>query len=293
MSDTHERTAQANGIALIDDAVVPLGSAQVSANDRALYFGDGVYEVVRAYAGRLWLFDEHMARFRRSLAEVEIDPGGLGAVRDKIVSTYEAGGIAHAAVYWHVSRGVAPRSHGWDDGIRPTLLVTVRPFEPDAEALAHGAAAITQPDLRWKRCDIKTLNLLPNVMAKQRAHRAGCFEAVLVDDRGVVTEGTSTSVFIVRGGQVWTHPQQACILPGITRDYVIGLAHEAGIGVRREAFTRDELLAADEVFLTGTGTEVTGLVRVDDTPIGPGRRGPITARLHDLYRAHIEAFAAG
>ena len=279
-------------IALINNKIVPLAEGVVSANDRALYFGDGVYEVVRAYAGRLWLFDEHMARFRRSLSEVEIDPGDLDAVRDKIVSTYQAGGIEHAVVYWHMSRGVATRSHGWDEPMTPSLLVTVRPFQPNAEALANGASAITQPDLRWKRCDIKTLNLLPNVMAKQRAHRAGCFEALFVTDDGVMTEGTSTSLFIVRNGELWTHPQQPCILPGITRRFVVAMAREAALAVHRETFTRDELLAADEVFLTGTGTEVTGLVRVDGHPIGTGLRGPVTARLHDLFTQRINAFAA-
>jgi len=271
--------------------VVPLPAATVSVGDRALYFGDGVYEVVRAYGGKLWLFDEHMARFRRSLAEVDIDPGDLDALREKILATYHASGIDHAAVYWHLSRGVALREHDWPADLTPALLMTVRPFTPNAEALAHGATAITHPELRWKRCDIKSLNLLPNVLAKHKAHQAGCFEAILVNDAGVVTEGTSTSVLIVRDGQLWTHPQQPCVLPGITRKFVTGLARDAGIVVHHETFTRDDLLAADEVFLTGTGTEVTGITRVDDHPIGTGRRGPLTTRLHDLFRHRITPLA--
>jgi len=190
-----------------------------------------------------------------------------------------------------MSRGVAMRKHDWPAEITPSFLMTVRAFQPDEEALAHGARAITQPDLRWKRCDIKTLNLLPNVLAKHAAHQAGCFEAIFVNEHGVVTEGTSTSVFIVRDGALWTHPQDPGILPGITREYVIGLAAEAGIPVHRQTFTRDDLLGADEVLLTGTGTEVTGIIGVDDQPIGAGRRGPVTARLHELYRGRIEAFA--
>lgn len=280
-------------IARINDTIVPLDDAQVSANDRALYFGDGVYEVVRAYAGKLWLFDEHMSRFERSLSEVAIDPDDLGEIRDKIVATYEASGVAHASVYWHLSRGVAVRDHDWPDGITPSFLMTVRPFQVDADVLAHGAAAITHADLRWKRCDIKTLNLLPNVLAKHKAHQAGCFEAILVNDRGEVTEGTSTSVFVVRDGALWTHPQDGGVLPGITREYVTRLAEDAGIAVHRETVTHEELKRADEVFLTGTGTEITGIVRVDDQPIGGGTRGPITARLHDLYRQRIERFATG
>jgi D-alanine transaminase len=160
-------------------------------------------------------------------------------------------------------------------------------FTPPHAVRAAGAAAITAPDVRWLRCDIKTIQLLPNVLAKQTATEAGAIEAILVRD-GIVTEGSHTNVVAVIGGELWTHPLTNLVLPGVTRAVVLEIARTIGIRVREEAITEAELLAADEVFLVGTTTDVMPIVRVNDRPIGSGKPGAVTVRLYEAFRAHMD-----
>ena len=259
----------------------------VSADDRACYFGDGVYEAVRLTRGRLWLMDEHMARFRRSLDAIQIEPGDLDHVRRSIDEIVQASGLAEGTVYFHMTRGQAPRDHAWPEGLTPNLFISVRQFAPRTDNWQRGVAAVTHPDLRWKRCDIKSLNLLANVLAKQKARTSGVYEAIFVDAAGRVMEGASTSCVMIAGGELVACPNGPHILPGITRAKIFDLAAANGIPAREAFFTVDEFYAADEVFLTGTGDEVMPVIRVDDRPIGPGTPGPVTRRLHDIYRRAI------
>lgn len=269
-------------------AVLPRESAAVSIDDRGFLLGDAVYEVLRVVRGRLVEPERHLRRLARSLREVSLaDPGlDLLAISADLVrrNRLEQG---EATIYIQVSRGAAPRQHAFPPrGTPSTVLVTATAFVPRAELLAQGAKAIALPDLRWSRCDIKSVNLLANVLAAQRAAEAGAFEAILLRD-GVVTEATRSNVLVVAGGVVRTHPTGPFILPGVTREVVLELAAEAGMRVREEAVRADELWSADEVLLTGTTADVMAVVAIDARLVGNGQPGPIGRRLGTLLAERI------
>jgi len=193
-----------------------------------------------------------------------------------------------ATLYVEVTRGVSPRAHAFPaKPVSPTVFVMANPMKSSEEQRATGVSVITVEDVRWLRCNIKTVQLLPNVLAKQAATERGAYEAVLVRS-GVVTEGSHTNLFGVVNGEIRTHPLSNLILPGVTRAVVLELAHELGLTVREEAFRESELMTADELFLTGTTTDVMPIVRVNERTIGSGRPGPMTLRLHEALRAHME-----
>ena len=267
---------------------VPRGRAAVSIDDRGFLFGDAVYEVIRAVRGRFIEAERHLRRLARSLREVGLPAPALDllAVAADLIRRNDLGG-REATVYAQVSRGAAPRQHAFPPrGTPPTVLVTATPFTPRTDLIAGGVAVITLPDVRWCRCDIKSVNLLANVLAAQRAAEAGAFEAILVRD-GVVTEATRSNVLAVVGGVVRTHPTGPLILPGVTREVVLELASRAGVPVREEEVGADELFAAEEVLLTGTTADVTPVVAVDGRPVGEGRPGPIGRRLGALLADRI------
>jgi len=268
--------------------IMPRNRATVSIDDRGFLFGDAVYEVIRVVRGRFIEPERHLRRLARSLREVGLRAPALDllAVATDLIRRNDLGG-REATVYAQVSRGAAPRQHAFPpSGTPPTVLVTAMPFTPRTDLIASGVAVITLPDVRWSRCDIKSVNLLPNVLAAQRAAEAGAFEAVLVRD-GVVTEATRSNVLAVVGGVVRTHPTGPLILPGVTREVVLELAVEAGIPVREEELGADELFAAEEVLLTGTTADVTPVVTVDGRPVGGGRPGPVGRRLGALLADRI------
>ena len=267
---------------------VPRGRAAVSIDDRGFLFGDAIYEVIRVVRGRFIEPERHLRRLARSLHEVGLPAPALDllAVAADLIRRNDLGG-REATVYAQVSRGAAPRQHAFPpSGTPPTVLVTAMPFTPRTDLIAGGVAVITLPDVRWSRCDIKSVNLLPNVLAAQRAAEAGAFEAILVRD-GVVTEATRSNVLAVVGGVVRTHPTGPLILPGVTREVVLELASGAGIPVREEELGADELFAAEEVLLTGTTADVTPVVRVDGRAVGEGRPGPVGRRLGALLAERI------
>lgn len=278
-------------IAYVNGRVLPFAEATVSINDRGFTFGDAIYEVITAYNGRLFLFEEHMARLRRSLDEIRMEYVDVATIGEQIREIYRRSQMPVAMVYLQVTRGVAPRSHAFP-GQRPepTVVITVREFpHKEAELVARGVSCITVPENRWARVDIKTTNLLPNVLAKQLAVEAGCYEAIFIGANERVIEGTSSNIFIVKDDTLFTHPLNHTILSGITRRFLIGLADEAGIAVREEHVTRHELYHADEVILSGTTTEVTPVLRIDDRLIGDGRPGPVTKKLFTRFRKAIQA----
>lgn len=257
-------------------------AATVPLADRGLLFGDGIYEVYRVYRGRPFRMKEHLERLRRSAAEIrlalpEVDWPGLHA---ELLTRNGLEG-ADATVYIQVTRGApATRGHAFpSSGTAPTLFVAARPFAPPpAELSTRGATAITRPDLRWGRCDIKSVNLLPNVLANQEAVEAGAQEAILVRE-GVVTEGTHTNAFAVVDGSVVTHPEGPRILSGVTRAAVLEVARAQGLTVREAPLLLDAFRRADEVFLAGTTVEVMPVVQLDGRAVAAGRPGPLTARL--------------
>jgi D-alanine transaminase len=270
---------------------VPRDRALVPVDDRGFLFGDGIYEVTRVVRGRLFEAGRHARRLRRGVDALRIPfPAGaeaeLTGVAERLIGE---NGLTEgeATVYVQVTRGAAPRTHQFPpEGTRPTVYVGTARFSPPDAVRERGAGVVTHPDIRWGRCDLKTVNLLPNVLAKQAAVEAGAFEGVFVRD-GVVTEGAQTTVFAVVGGVVRTHPLGERILPSVTREVVLELAAEAGIEVREDAVTLDELRAADEAFLASTTADVMPVVAVDGATLGGGAPGPVTRRLSDALAARL------
>lgn len=260
---------------------------RVSPDDRGFLLGDGVYEVAAAYDGRFVALDRHIDRLRRSLGEARIEGSVVDPLETVFQELLERNGFAESGksmIYLQVTRGVAPRSHAFPKiAPRPTVYAYAAPF-PDMGDLAAGVAAITRPDMRWSRCDIKVISLIANVLANQEAKEAGAFEALLVRD-GFVLEGTHTSFFGIRGGSLLTAPLSNLILPGITREITIEAALRDGIEVIEQAVREDELESLDEMFLAGTTTEVVPVVRLNGAPVGSGAAGPVTERVMHLYRA--------
>jgi D-alanine transaminase len=272
--------ASVNGrISAPHEAVVPI-------DDRGLMFGDAVYEATRVYGGRVFALDRHLARFRRSLSELAIDNVDADAVGRDITALVERSGLLEALVYWQASRGVHPREHVPPADLTPTVIITVRAWTKPQPPADRGLTVITVPDVRWGRVDIKTTNLLPNTLAKWQAKRAGAAEAILLDGDHV-REACSTGVLLVTAGRMLAPEQGPWILPSITRQIVEELAADVGIPVETRAVRVGELLAADEVFLVGSSTEVAGVTAIDGRPVADGRVGPVTRRLIGLYRRYV------
>jgi D-alanine transaminase len=284
-----------DSLACLNGELMPVDQARIPIWDRGFLFGDAVYEVFRLYQGCCWLEDEHLARLRRSLAAIEIGNVDLDGLITRLHRTISASEIQEGTAYVHITRGVSPRVHAFPSpAVPPTELIVVRTYD-DARAArmrAEGVAAISHPDLRWKLCDLKTTNLLPNVLANEAAHRAGCFESILVDEQGIVSEATHTSVLWVRGGRLEGTPEGHGILPGTTRQLVLRLCDEVGIEFAANRVSLAELAAADEVLLVGTTTEVLSVVQIDGQPVAEGAPGPIARRLQEAYRAAVERWLA-
>lgn len=278
-------------LASVNGEIRPLLEARVPALDRGFLFGDAVYEVLRVYGGRMWLADEHFARLARSLAAVSISGVDLDGLRRRLEEVIAAGHFLEATAYIQITRGSAPRAHKFPIATKPLEFFYVDEFtDPYADARRNGVSVVTAPDLRWDRCDIKSTNLLANVLAMQAASQAGCTEAILYLPDGTLTEGTHTSFFGVREDTVLTAPNSAAILPGITRGLIMRLAARAGIAVREHVVRREDLPGLSELFLTGTTSEVMPIMRVDGGEVGNGQPGPITRRLQHAYRETVEDF---
>jgi D-alanine transaminase len=275
-------------LANIHGDIIPLAEAKISALDRGFLLGDAVYEVVRVYHGKQWLADEHYARLARSLEAVRIGGVDVERLRRRAEETIAAGAFREATVYIQVTRGAAPRKHPFPHGVTPLEFLFVQEFvDPYEAARRDGAAAITHPDQRWDRCDIKSTNLLGNVLAMQAAVEAGGVEALLYLPDGTLTEGTHTSFFGVLDGVLLTAPNSNAILPGITRGLVLRLSARASVPVREQMLRRDDLGKVSELFLTGTTTEVLPIVRVDGRAVADGRPGGVTRRLQEAYRTVV------
>lgn len=264
---------------------MPLADVRVSVLDRGFLFGDGIYEVLRVYGGRPFLCADHIRRLRRSIGEVRITCD-VERLERRMHETLAASGVKEGLIYIQVTRGAARRTHRFPDPpVAPNELIYVEEIEGDPYSRWReaGASVITLPDLRWQRCDIKSINLLANCMAAQAAAEAGCVEALLVADDGTITEGSHTSIFAVQDGRILTTPLSPHILPGITRGLVVRLAEQAGIPITEARVRRDQLAHVSELFLTGTTSEVLGITRVDGDPVGDGQPGPVTRRLYETY----------
>jgi D-alanine transaminase len=253
--------------------------------DRGMFFGDGVYEVLRSYDGKLFALEEHLERFAHSLAGIELAGVDLGLIRSRIQRAFDAAGIANAMIYFHITRGSAPRNRVWDPSLEPNFFLTVSELHDKPEDKAKGIAVSTFPDWRWKRCDIKSLNLLPNVLACTSAARKGCAEAIFVDEAGLITEGAGSAFFAIRGRSLQTAPLTANILPSITRQFTIKAGRNIGLEIIEESLTPEQAAGSDELLVASTTKDVTGVVRFDDKPIGDGTPGKYTKLLAQEFRS--------
>ncbi|MCA9471437.1 MAG: D-amino-acid transaminase [Nitrospirales bacterium] len=280
-------------IGYLNGQFMPLAQMQVSVEDRGYQFGDGVYEVIRTYQGVPFRMEEHLERLARSAHEIKISlpltrqEWGM-AIQDGI----QRSGYKNCKVYIQVTRGAAPREHLFAASLAPTVVMTIREMsELDPRFYTQGVRAIMLPDIRWGRCDIKSLNLLPNVLAKQKAAEAGAFEAIFVRDR-VVTEGASSNVMIVKDRKIWTPELNEHVLPGVTLKYVMCLARENGYDVQERRIFSEELGEADEIFLVGTTIHVLSVTQIDTISVGNGLPGPITQALMSQFAEAVEKSSA-
>ena len=278
-------------VAYVNGRYVPHARAAVHIEDRGYQFSDGVYEVTTVHGGRFIDEAGHLDRLERSLAELRIAPPmsrrALKVVMRQIVRRNR---VVNGLVYLQVTRGVARRDHPFPEGSTNALVLTARHTPPFAAAAKGGVAVITLPDIRWKRCDIKSVSLLPNVLGKQEARDAGAYEAWLVDDAGYVTEGTSSNAWIVTGdGELLTRHADSAILNGITRQALLDLAAGEGIVFVERAFTVAEAYAASEAFLTSFTSFVKPVARIDGHALGNGQRGPLTRTIAAYYSEHLDA----
>ncbi len=280
-------------LANLNGEQLPLTEVKVSALDRGFLFGDSVYEVLRVYGGKPWLLEEHWDRLTRSLQALRITGVDLPRLRQRLLDTLRASGFAEAMIYLQVTRGVAPRNHAFPTNATPTEFLWVQEFiDPYPPKRQEGVTVVTQPDLRWERCDIKTTNLLGNILAYQNAIEAGCHEALLYLPDGTMTEATHSSFFAVLDGYLLTSPNSSQILPGMTRNLILRLAKKADLPAREQYLQRGQLRQVSELFLTGTTSEILPIVRVDGQPVGAGRPGPVTRRLQELYAEAVREFLA-
>ena len=280
-------------IVFLNGDYLPADEARISVNDRGFLFSDGIYEVTPAYRGRFFLMDRHRDRLLKGLCELRIDAdvAGLEAVHRELLDRNGLGDADVSIVYLQITRGVAPRTHAFPPTpARPTVYAFAKAYHrPSRERWSAGFRAVTVPDRRWARVDIKTVSLLGNVLAQQAAVDAGVDDAILVRD-GVALEGAHSNLFAVFGDTLVTHPLSNVVLPGITRGFVLELARELGIPVLERPLQAEELGRADEAFFTGTTTEVKPCVEIDGRPVGAGVPGDVTTRLSEAFISRTDAF---
>lgn len=276
------------GYSLWNDRIVQDDEIKIDKEDRGYQFGDGVYEVIRVYDGEMFTPEEHIDRFYLSAEKIRITvPYTKHKLHQLLHELVEANNINTGNVYFQITRGAASRVHYFPgDEVLPILTGNAKEAPRPVENIEKGVNAIFAEDIRWLRCDIKTLNLLGAVLAKQEAHEKGCYEAIL--HRGeTITEGSSTNVFGIKDGVLYTHPADHFILHGITRRVVLACAEEIGLPIKEQAFTKDACLQMDELFVTSTTSEITPVITVDGTKINSGNVGEWTRKLQSQFEAKI------
>lgn len=281
-------------IVYFDGQYLPKDEVRVSPDDRGFTFGDGAYEVIRSYGGRLFRAEDHVRRLARSLGELRIEAprlDGAGGIAQVAVALIERNDLAggDASIYVQITRGAAPRKHAFPrPGTPPTVYVAASPLRPATEAWQNGVGVALVPDIRWARCDIKAVALLPSVLASQQAVERGAEEAIFVRD-GTITEGAHTNFCALFDGVLVTHPATNLILDGITRRAVLDLCAGLGIPIREAPIPERELMSAAEMMILGTTTEIKPVVQVDGRQVADGRPGPVTRRLQAAFRALVSA----
>lgn len=261
---------------------MPIEQATIPVEDRAFLFADGIYEVVRVYDGRPFCMKEHMQRFVRSAHAIKLPEPDVAELEQVTRELIKVNGLSEATVYMQLTRGAYPRNHAFPAEVRPNFVAIARPFSVDESLWENGVKAITLPEQRWARCDIKSVALLPNTLAKQAAVEAGAYEAIFVRD-GYAIEGSSSNFMAVLDGEIRTYPKCNYILGGITREVVLELARELGYPVREEGVRVEDLSRCTELWETSTGSEVMPIVQIDAQRVGDGRPGPVAKALRAAY----------
>ncbi|MBC1291987.1 D-amino-acid transaminase [Listeria booriae] len=274
---------------LVNNQLIERVEAKIDIEDRGYQFGDGVYEVVRAYNGQFFTYEEHIDRLYASANKIDlVIPFEKAELRELLEGLLKANNIGTGNVYLQVTRGIqSPRNHVVPElPLEGVLTASASEVPRDTTLFEQGRKAILEEDVRWLRCDIKSLNLLGNTMAKNKAHRAGAFEAIL--HRGEeVTEGSATNAYIIKDGTLMTHAADNLILSGITRQVILKVARDIGVPVAETGFTLTDLATADEVFISSTTIEVTPIIEIDGKQVRDGKRGPITKKIHDAFTAEV------
>ena len=272
---------------------LPANQAQVSVFDRGFLLGDGVYEVIPVYAGQCFRLTGHLERLQTSLDGVRMqNPYSALEWQTMIEQLIERNGGGDQSVYLQVTRGVAPRDHVFPTGVTPTAFAMSNPLPPVPEKYKkQGVAVITMPDIRWQNCNIKAITLLPNSLLKQKAQDQGAFEAFLIRD-GFLTEGAASNAYAVIDGTIYTAPKDEKVLPGITREVVLELAHEAGIPFSEQAVSEAQLKQASELWVSSSTKEVLPVTLLDGEPVGTGLPGPLWQQIDALYQLYKQRGAS-
>jgi D-alanine transaminase len=275
-----------NEIVYFNGRFLPKKEVRISPDDRGFLFADGVYEVILSYGGRLFKPEDHIKRMERGLQELRINCPETEKLKDIAEAMIQKNNFGNndAKIYIQITRGAAPRTHAFPDPpVSPTIYAAASAFQLSQEKWEHGAKVILVPDIRWARCDIKSVGLLPNTLAFQQAKEQGADEAIFVRD-GVITEGAHTNFCAVFHGEIITFPKTHYILAGITRNVVLDLCRELSIPVKEFPFFEHDLTKADECMIIGTTTEIMPVIQVNDWKVGNGKLGPITVKLQQAFR---------
>lgn len=275
---------------LINESFVEESEAKVAFNDRGYNFGDGIYEYVRIYDNKLFTAKEHFERLLRSAGEIGLElDHTVASLTELVRELAQVNNVTNGGVYMQVTRGAAPRDHAFPTPpVAPVLTAFVKSYERPFKALEEGVSVVTTDDIRWLRCDIKSLNLLGNVLAKEYATKYNATEAVQHRD-GTVTEGASSNVYAIKDGVVYTHPANNLILNGITRQVIKWICEDEQITFKDEAFSVEFLKGADEVIISSTSAEVMPVVKIDGELVKDGQVGPITRRLQEGFERYIRS----
>ena len=279
----------------INGEFCPEDQACVPVLDRGFIFGDGVYEVIPAYNGKLFRLQQHLKRLQSNLDAIRIqNPLSFGQWEDILCELIDRNrrnsDSNHYSVYLQVTRGVAKRDHALPDNIKPTIVAMANPLQPPSrEDLITGVKAVTAEDFRWKNCQIKSTSLLANVLLRQMAIDKGAMESILIRDE-FATEGAASNIFIVESGHIITPPKSQYLLPGITRDLVLELAADNDIPHEESSISRKRLQEADEIWMTSSTKEILPVTQLDNRPVGKGVPGPIWEKMLDLFQAFKQSY---